>query len=96
MILKIERLNSDFMDYTMFDNITKIDVGKIRTEEFKALNYASYYCLDKAGEPLPDQEVRFITIVFNLSNGERHSVVFDTNAYICNDAGKTLEKIVCN
>ena len=37
--------------------------------------------------------VRFIC---RLENGEEYSVLFDTSAYICNDSGKTIEKVVVN
>jgi hypothetical protein len=40
--------------------------------------------------------VGYYTLICRLTNGDEFSIVFDTVAYICNDDGKTIEKILAN
>jgi len=36
---------------------------------------------------------KYVRLILNLANGEVRAIFFNTVAYICNDAGKTIEVI---
>ena len=98
MILKIRRFCEDQI-WWILDDIRKVSIS--RTLEYsraeltqKAL--ADDICiLDKfarANVETPDK-FPYVRLICRLSNGSEFSVVFDTVAYLCNDSGKTIEKL---
>ena len=102
MILKIERYEQG-QDWWMLDDIRKIGKSKpfacdpskdydATTVDIVILDYAEQ--LARAGGSTEGADS--IRLICRLSNGEELSIIFDTTVYICNDEGKTIEKIVAN
>lgn len=104
MILKIERYpgNKEKQDWWLLDNIRKISKSKFNQsfdKEFDALesdifimDYGSY--LEKINVTKVSREV--VRLICRLVDGDEYVIIFDTAAYILNDNGKTIEKIVAN
>ena len=102
MILKIIRYVGNDGDWWILDDIRKISkvhVGSIAFDkDFDALNIDIcildfYDTLDnKSNQQFRD----VIKLICRLSNGDEFCVLFDTVAYLLNDNGKTIEKIVAN
>ncbi|MCK4454643.1 hypothetical protein KAU51_04875 [Candidatus Parcubacteria bacterium] len=104
MILKIERYIGDGGNWWMLDDIRKISKSlfkKIRFKEEKEglFDAADIFIVDfyDSLDDKSDQQFRdIIKLICRLSNGDEFCVVFDTTAYLLNDNGKTIEKIVAN
>ena len=111
MILKIERYTFDksTRNWYMLDDIRKVSRTLIKKvpfinedpfPEIMIFDFEQYVkdnpekYADNAGKLPSKRDV--IKLICRLSNGEEFSVIFDTLAYICNDEGKTIEKIVAN
>jgi hypothetical protein len=104
MILKIERYpgNKEKQDWWLLDDIRKISKTQFEqpfTKDFDAnesdifiLDYGFY--LDKINAEKDSREV--VTLICRLTGGGEYVITFDTTAYILNDNGKTIEKIVVN
>ena len=106
MILKIERYEEG-QDWWMLDDIRKISKSKPfiadATKDYDAdvvdiviLDYADQVVSRLVKEGGSTEIVDNISLICRLSNGGEFSIIFDTTAYICNDEGKTIEKIVAN
>jgi hypothetical protein len=104
MILKIERYYEQ--DWWMLDDIRKVSKAHFQ-QDFKKdfeTGQADIFILDlekylnkKAGDKKVKRSSReVVRLIYRLSNGNEFSVIFDTMAYLCNDEGKTIEKIVAN
>lgn len=102
MILKIERYK-EREDWWLLDDIRKISKAQFKqpfSQDFDGevdadifiLDYEDYLTSQKAGQS--DRDV--IRLICRLSNGDEFCVLFDTIAYLLNDNGKTIEKIVAN
>ncbi len=103
MIIKVEihdktnkkRLN----EWYLKDKITAIDK---RYFVYRYLtDIAEYHdpaeiIIDHNKEELADLDKNFIILECWLEDGEMYKIAFDTIAYIQNDNGKTIEKIVVN
>ena len=105
MILKIERYGKD-QDWWMLDDIRKISKSKAfvadPTKDYDAdvvdmviLDYVDQVIREDGAQNLV-LHIESISLICRLSNGEEYSIIFDTTAYLCNDEGKTIEKIVAN
>lgn len=103
MILKIIRYVGNDGDWWILDDIRKISkvhVGSIHFDkDFDALDadicildYEDYLKNISAGQNNRD----VIKLICRLSNGDEFCVLFDTVAYLLNDNGKTIEKIIAN
>lgn len=107
MMLKIERYWGPAEDdpncWWLLDDIRKVSHYLYRNQSFKEefndvdaditlLDYESY--LEKMKHGQSHRNVR--KLVCRLSNGNEFIVLFDTTAYILNDNGKTIEKLVAN
>jgi len=107
MILKIERYYGPVKDdpncWWILDDIRKISHYRYKDQPFtqkfvdidpdiKFFDYESY--LEKINTSISSRDV--IKLVCRLSNGDEFVVLFDTVAYILNDSGKTIEKMVAN
>lgn len=106
MILKIERYwgpaKDDPQDWWMLDDIRKIsryylrnvpfDEEAVPMSEIMLLDYGPY--LTKMGMGQDSRDV--IRLVCRNSEGDEFTVLFDTIAYIMNDKGETIEKLVAN
>jgi len=100
MILKIERYNEQ--DWYMLDDIRKVSKKHFEQDFSKdfddfiddifIIDYGDY--LKNNGKKQKSRNV--VRLICRLSNGNEFSVLFDTAAYLCNDEGKTIEKIVAN
>lgn len=102
MILKIERYIGNSGDWWMLDDIRKVSKVLVRLVPFKERKYeegADIFIFDFY-DSLPDksdQQTRDVMrLICRLSNGDEFCVIFDTIAYLLNDNGKTIEKIVAN
>lgn len=97
MILKV-KVNYEDRDWWILDDIRRVVVSKqifshlSKEEHIKSVSKDIDICLlsnsnDKKG-------VKYIRLSCRKTNGEEFLVIFDTVAYLCNDEGKTVEKIV--
>ena len=106
MILKVERYK-DNQDWWLLDNIAKISCSKPlrysgvctpsvlgEDDNIIILDFDSK-CNCRDDEGCSDC-VRYHRLVCRTKDNNEFSIVFDTIAYICNDEGKTIEKIVAN
>ncbi len=102
MLLKIERYK-EREDWWMLDNIRKISKSKPfvadPTKDYDA-GIIDIVILDYADQVIKDgghiKTVDSIRLICRLSNSEEFSIIFDTTAYLLNDNGKTIEKLVAN
>lgn len=98
-------------DWWILDDIRKIskaefeqhpdkdfDSGEADIFLLDYINYLKYInanvYLDELGDGRRKKKV--VRLVCRLSNGNEFCVLFDTIAYLCNDEGKTIEKMVAN
>ena len=108
MILKIERYYGPAKDdpncWWMLDDIRKISHYRYKNHQFNkdfSDDEADIFLLDYEeylNKMFPEQKSSrdVIKLVCRLSNGNEFIVLFDTVAYLCNDEGKTIEKMVAN
>ncbi len=107
MILKIERYFGPAEDdpncWWMLDDIRKISHYRYKNHPFNQnfadidadiflLDYEEYLKKTEAAQQHRD----VIKLVYRVSNGNEFIVLFDTIAYLLNDNGKTIEKLVAN
>lgn len=107
MILKIERYfgpaKSDPDCWWLLDDIRKISHYKYKNHPFSKdfadvdadiflLDYEEYLKRMSSGRDSRD----VIKLVCRKSNGNEFIALFDTMAYIMNDHGETIEKLVAN
>ena len=105
MILKIKR-ERDNQDWWILDDIRKISIGKPQQlpgcDLGKELGVIidDIFIMDNAYNIREDggdqSHFEYIRLIIRLNSNEEKSIVFDTVAYLCNDLGKTIEKIVVN
>ena len=103
MLLKIERYMGG-QDWWILDDIRKISKSHFEhrfDKDFSDLE-ADIFILDYDEhlraidvERMPDSR-DVVRLICRLSDGNEFCVLFDTLAYILNDNGKTIEKIVAN
>lgn len=106
MILKVERYGSN-QQWWMFDNIRKVSMSTILFK--KDLSIARYGMHDvtlfdtpKSGCMCEGENENccecetYLVAVCRLTDGSETKIAFDTIAYLLNDNGKTIEKIVAN
>ena len=101
MILKIARYG-DEQDWWILDDIRKISKAQFSqpaAKDFSSeeadifiLDYLAYLNTEGAGQDSRD----VIKLICRLSDGSEFIVLFDTLAYLLNDNGKTIEKLVAN
>jgi hypothetical protein len=102
MILKIERYK-EREDWWLLDDIRKISKAQFRQpfgQDFDGQIDADIFILDYE-DHLTSREVtkndrEVVRLICRLSDGDELCVLFDTVAYLLNDSGKTIEKIVAN
>ena len=105
MILKIERY-SDEQRWWIYDDIRKISISNpmFHSGAPTVLDGMDAYIFDMktkcscAADPTKGCSdcVGYYILICRLNSGEEYSVAFDTIAYLLNDNGKTIEKIVAN
>lgn len=105
MILKIERYVGNKGDWWLLDDIRKISKVLIREMSFiedveESIDIFIFDFEQNLKDNGPDQKIPscrdVIKLVCRLSNGNEFILLFDTLAYILNDNGKTIEKLVAN
>jgi len=105
MILKVERYKgkTQNQDWWLLDDIRKIskeefeepfgkDFSDTEAEMF-IFDYREH--LSEFGGGLPESR-KVIKLVCRLADYSEYTIVFDTIAYICNDEGRTIEKVAAN
>jgi len=102
MILKILRYSQD-ADWWMFDDIKKVSKTTFCYKSSNEVIEHDYdvFILDTLDKhrnlkPNEDKEVEVSVLVCRMGDGTELTIAFDTLAYLCNDSGKTIEKIVAN
>jgi len=107
-MLKIERYpglkgKKIYQDWWLLDDIRKISKAQFNhpfVQKFDGdvdgdvfiFDYEDYLTSIGAGQDSRD----VVRLICRLSNGNEFVVLFDTIAYVLNDNGKTIEKIVAN
>ena len=101
MIIKIRRFTEN-MEWWLIDEIRKIDIGTYKhmtVREVKDIMSRPEHdvrIMDSLSDN-PADDARFVELNCQNSWGGCFSIMFDTVAYICNDDGKTIERIpVCS
>ena len=101
MILKIKR-ELDNQEWWILDSIRKVSIGKTferNRRDFNELD-VDVVIMDRmnSGDENPPgdhpMKVLICRLDSGLESGDEYVIVFDTFAYLCNDLGKTIEKIV--
>jgi len=99
MILKIQRYK-EREDWWILDDIRKISKAQFRqsfSQDFDDETDADIFILDYEDHSTSKESGRdVVRLICRLSNGDEFCVLFDTVAYLLNDNGKTIEKIVAN
>jgi len=96
MILKIERY-TDF-SFTLIDNVSRISFSDLKTEKWKTLKrWADIYYLDNSPPKgtNDDSDIVYACVSF-FKDGKETNLVCNTNIYICNDSGHTVDRITCH
>lgn len=102
MILKIERYTERDC-WWLLDDIRKISKAIFDqpfSQDFDGGVDADIFILDY-GDNIKDTKTEsdsrdVVRLICRLTNGNEFCVLFDTIAYILNDNGKTIEKVVAN
>ena len=103
MLLKVERY-SDNQWYWMYDGIQKISVSTrlpksgehcVGIDRIDAVMFDFPNCGCKEIDSCNDCR-EYMVLICRLKDGSEYSIAFDTVAYLLNDEGKTIEKIVAN
>jgi len=97
MILKIKRY-ADNQEWWILDSIRKISLGETiqrNRRDFDELD-VDLVVMDNmnSGDENPPDNHPMKILICRLESGDEYTIVFDTVAYLCNDLGKTIEKIV--
>ncbi len=104
MILKIQRYK-DNQSWWIYDDVRKISISQrmYHSGVPTVSDGMDAYIFDVEAkcECEPDTIcctdcVGYYELICRLNSGEEYSVAFDTIAYLLNDNGKTIEKIVAN
>jgi len=97
MILKVRR-ERDNQEWWILDEIRKVSVSKIKeitSLEIAAPDKLDYdiTLLDRIHGPTTEP-YKYVVLCCRRTDNEEFTVAFDTYAYLCNDEGKTIEKIL--
>jgi len=103
MILKIERYSNE-QRWWIFDSIRKISISKTLTHngipEIRQDTEVVIFDIKSECSCGPNDScsdcVKYYLLTCRLNDGSEFSIAFDTIAYLLNDNGKTIEKIVAN
>jgi hypothetical protein len=99
MILKIKRYQNDTLDWLVIDGIKNFDFGIREVDKNQPRISTNIWINDFRNHPFKKVGAQFEPLcsgTLTMNDGSCKSVEFDTMAYLCNDEGKTIEKIVAN
>lgn len=105
MIVKILSYSSDLraekgsIKWWYYGDLLKISVSPILTEsleEFRKNNDADISVMFSFVKVASNKKIEYRRLICRRSDGNEFSIVFDTVAYLLNDKGETVEKIVVN
>lgn len=98
MILKIARYK-DNRDWWIIDGIKRINYG-LEEVKRKDIRIDPDILIEDFYENIStfeeNQTISTICMTCRMADDEEKYIEFDTIAYLCNDEGKTIEKIVAN
>lgn len=102
MIIKIIRFDEE-QNYWMFDDVRKYSLSnrlskntELPLPDCDAVFFdAEVECSCKPAEGCSECK-DYHRIICRLGDGSEYTIAFDTIAYVLNDSGKTIEKIVAN
>jgi len=107
MIVKVERYKDQ--KYWLFDNIAKLSVSRPRNRSWEldqpgpTAYEVNLFDIPKVCSCQPPSDknacsdcVTYYVIICRMKDGEEMAIAFDTVAYIMNDDGKTIDKVVAN
>lgn len=95
MILKVE-MHDERNDYWLLDKIDKIYKSGILYYSSMDFDMDNVYIMSYIAKKDSKGQGKYVEIICHRENGARFTVNFDSIAYICNDEGKTLERIYVN
>lgn len=105
MIVKIERHLGE-QNWLLIDNIAKVSCSKqmlyktkeiINDDDVVLLDHREEYDCKCVGKCVCKIKcIWYYRLICRTKDNDEFSIVFDTVAYLCNDEGKTIEKIVAN
>ena len=99
MILKIARYGKDAREWDIFDDIEHISYGLMEHDRNMPKIALEIQIEDYQYHPNHETQDSQVTICNGklfMRNGKEVLFEFDTLAYLCNDDGKTIEKIIAN
>ena len=97
MILKVRR-EQDNQEWWILDEIRKVSVSKVKevySNELSAPGGLGYdiTLLDRIVGRTTEPH-HYVVLCCRRTDNEEFTIAFDTYAYLCNDEGKTIEKIM--
>ena len=96
MILKIEEHSSD-REYLLIDKIDRIHKsGTIFYSGDDYFDIADTLIMDHTDKRDHSDQKSYILLRCRMNDNSIVTIAFDTVAYICNDNGKTIERILVN
>ena len=108
MILKILKTQDGHLedgDWWMLDNIRRVCKGsryrkldqagpEVNVEDSRVIFWDLLLSDIKVESEHDDKPFDYVHLLCHLVDGSKVAILFNTTAYLCNDAGKTIEKIV--
>jgi len=96
MILKIRRYVEE-REWWIIDNIARFNFGVFEMDTKSPQSVPDVSITDYFDDNRTDQKSIVICAgTARMNDGSEMGIEFDTMAYLCNDEGKTIEKIVAN
>lgn len=96
MILKIEEHRSN-RDYLLIDNILRVHKGgTILYSGDDYFDHNNILIMDHTDKRDSNNQGAYILLRCRMKDNTIIAIAFDTVAYICNDNGKTIERVVVN
>lgn len=84
MILKIRDRNG----WVIYDNVEKVRYQYYKYEDLKVQDYDEFWGSEEVKKKSP-----IVVIVYRRKYGTDKTVWFTNTVYLCNDNGKTIERI---
>ena len=91
MIIKIQEETPKNDSWWIYDNVHRVKINESASLDMTKLKDVDLVVLKD--ETTNESKKRLITYLDK--NREERSILFNTIMYICNDDGKTIEKVTC-